>query len=415
MTPKIDLPINLIIKQYTIDMLSTVKIAKLYNVSNCTISAILRKNNIKIRQVNLRHNPNSSHKIILTKEQINEVIRLYSIEHLSTVIIGKQFGVSFPTILRILRENNIEVIDSHNNKYRNDLIDLSKLPPLIHNPKHINHGLTGEVTCPKCGKLRRLQLSNQRIKDIAINDGKCNICTMKDRASILDVNIIKDLYINNNLTMQQLSRKFHCTSKSIKEILLNNNITIKSKFYYHTLKINNNGTLESPILGDMCKGTDIGLNDKAFYVRIACAKCGLEQWRCKSHIVRGQILCRECAMIKFGENHRGEKAFGWKGGLSFEPYDYKFNDRLKEQIRKRDNYTCQLCGKKQNGIKLSVHHIDYNKKNSNPTNLISLCSAQRGIVTNNTSCHTKTNANRKYWTKYFNNLLIKLGVISSEP
>lgn len=91
--------------------------------------------------------------------------------------------------------------------------------------------------------------------------------------------------------------------------------------------------------------------------------------------------------------HLGEKSHCWKGGISFEPYTPEFNERLKEQIRRRDNFTCQLCGLIQNGHKHTVHHIDYNKKNNNPENLITLC----------TNCHSKTNIiNRNYWTDYFN-------------
>ena len=59
----------------------------------------------------------------------------------------------------------------------------------------------------------------------------------------------------------------------------------------------------------------------------------------------------------------GENNPAWRGGISFEPYCHKFNDRLKEQIRHRDNRTCQLCGKAEilNGQRLSVHHINSNK------------------------------------------------------
>ncbi len=83
----------------------------------------------------------------------------------------------------------------------------------------------------------------------------------------------------------------------------------------------------------------------------------------------------------------------WKGGLSFEPYGQEFNNQLKEKIRKRDNYECQECRKKQIQlkIKLDVHHIDYNKKNNSKINLISLCR----------KCHVSTNKNRKHWTRYF--------------
>lgn len=94
-----------------------------------------------------------------------------------------------------------------------------------------------------------------------------------------------------------------------------------------------------------------------------------------------------------GLAEQGEKNWNWLGGKSFEPYGLEFNKELKEKIRKRDNYECQECHKKQEESKgkLSVHHIDYNKKNNSPTNLISLCQ----------KCHVKTNHNRKHWEKHF--------------
>ena len=87
----------------------------------------------------------------------------------------------------------------------------------------------------------------------------------------------------------------------------------------------------------------------------------------------------------------GEKAPNWQGGLSFEPYSIEFNRRLKEFILSRDRYTCQLCGQIQNGHRHCIHHIDYDKKNCNPSNLITLCN----------KCHGKTNSNRNYWNNYF--------------
>jgi len=64
---------------------------------------------------------------------------------------------------------------------------------------------------------------------------------------------------------------------------------------------------------------------------------------------------------------------------------------LKRSIRERDNYTCRICGKQQTEITFAVHHKDYDKKNCNPDNLITLCR----------SCHSKTNQNRDYWLNYF--------------
>ncbi|MEK6878675.1 MAG: NUMOD3 domain-containing DNA-binding protein [Nanoarchaeota archaeon] len=89
-----------------------------------------------------------------------------------------------------------------------------------------------------------------------------------------------------------------------------------------------------------------------------------------------------------GANHPS-----WKGGLSFEPYSPLFNRQLKEKIRVRDNFICQLCGvpELECNRRLSIHHIDYNKQNCDTGNLTSLC----------VSCNAKVNKERKYWKDYF--------------
>jgi len=104
---------------------------------------------------------------------------------------------------------------------------------------------------------------------------------------------------------------------------------------------------------------------------------------------------------RLSERSKGEKNPSWRGGISFEPYSIEFNEELKEKIRKRDNHRCQECFKHHDELftkngrryKLIIHHIDYNKKNNNPNNLISLCR----------NCHVKTNFKRKDWIKHFQN------------
>jgi hypothetical protein len=93
------------------------------------------------------------------------------------------------------------------------------------------------------------------------------------------------------------------------------------------------------------------------------------------------------------KNSSGSNNPSWLGGISKEPYSWTFNRKFKKQIRERDNFTCQECGKTEDELKysLTVHHIDYNKKNTTPENTISLC----------IGCHTKTNFNREYWQKRF--------------
>lgn len=56
--------------------------------------------------------------------------------------------------------------------------------------------------------------------------------------------------------------------------------------------------------------------------------------------------------------------------------------------------SCAVCGIRENGKKLSLHHIDYDPGNNDPSNLIPLCG----------SCHSKTKGNRKYWIGYFTEL-----------
>lgn len=93
----------------------------------------------------------------------------------------------------------------------------------------------------------------------------------------------------------------------------------------------------------------------------------------------------------------GEKSPSWLGGINYIPYGPGNTGKLKEQIRFRDNYTCQECAKvwEIGKIKFDVHHIDYNKCNHNPWNRITLCN----------SCHRKTNFNREYWKEKFTFLL----------
>jgi len=96
---------------------------------------------------------------------------------------------------------------------------------------------------------------------------------------------------------------------------------------------------------------------------------------------------------KRGITRLGDKSPRWRGGISREPYAWTFNAELKEEVRRRDGYKCQLCGVPQAECdrKLPVHHIDYDKKNSDPVNLTALCNV----------CNAKVNANRTYWTAFF--------------
>lgn len=114
---------------------------------------------------------------------------------------------------------------------------------------------------------------------------------------------------------------------------------------------------------------------------------------------RFKILWKEnyekfCMRNKIVNSGRfGDKNSNWKGGLSKEGYPYLFNKNLKEEIKRRDNFTCQNPNCSGKSKILTVHHINYKKCWCSQTNLITLC----------VSCNSRANSNRKdtqlfYWT-----------------
>ena len=122
-------------------------------------------------------------------------------------------------------------------------------------------------------------------------------------------------------------------------------------------------------------------NWKGGKIKRICEACGKEFFTDRDKIKRGQgnFCSRNCV--------------SWIDGRSFEPYPPSFNQQLKDRIRVRDNFICQKCGvpELECNTRLHCHHIDYNKKNCEENNLISLCN----------SCNSKVNANREYWKEYF--------------
>ena len=127
-------------------------------------------------------------------------------------------------------------------------------------------------------------------------------------------------------------------------------------------------------------------------IEYICKNCGKAFIRKRSGLVY-----QFCSKLCSSEYHTGSLNGNWQGGKSFEPYGLEFNNGLREQIRKRDNFICQECGKIEEvlGCKLDVHHIDYDKTNNKPENLICLCK----------SCHAKTGFNREDWINYFKKIM----------
>jgi len=141
------------------------------------------------------------------------------------------------------------------------------------------------------------------------------------------------------------------------------------------------------------------------YKKHYCIDCGKEikrhnAIRCKSCV--GKYRWSICPLKIRGS--KLENNGNWQGGKSFEEYPIEFNEQLREQIRKRDNYTCKNCGMIEEehlivyGRLLHVHHIDYDKKNCVEGNLITLC----------ISCNVRANSNKNNWLVFYQNKIRKL-------
>ena len=150
--------------------------------------------------------------------------------------------------------------------------------------------------------------------------------------------------------------------------------------------------------------------EKRYQDGVVAKSCGCVWYELSANSRIGSIRSEETRQ-KMKDKHRdcsgknnpmygkiGESSPNWQNGISFEIYPQEFNKELKQQILERDNYICQDLNCEDNHNKLHIHHIDYDKQNNNPKNLITLCH----------SCHAKTIGKKKrnYYTEFYQNIMI---------
>lgn len=124
-------------------------------------------------------------------------------------------------------------------------------------------------------------------------------------------------------------------------------------------------------------------------VELSCNWCGKKIKVNEYYIMRYKFhFCsRECQRKFHSVFIQKENNPNWRGGKTYEPYSPDFNKVLKKYIKERDSYTCQLCGITLEELKrigvyhnLYVHHIDMDKNNNSPYNLVTLCDRCHGKV-----------------------------------
>jgi 5-methylcytosine-specific restriction endonuclease McrA len=126
-----------------------------------------------------------------------------------------------------------------------------------------------------------------------------------------------------------------------------------------------------------CSYACMGAGQREPKIRKICPVCGksFEVWPSHERV-------RYCSHKCHGFAARGEKHPLWKGGR-FPFYGSDWHE-VRQRIRDRDGYRCQVCGVPESQLtyRLHVHHIiprgDFNgdlAAANDPTNLISLCRA----------------------------------------
>lgn len=139
-----------------------------------------------------------------------------------------------------------------------------------------------------------------------------------------------------------------------------------------------------------------GLNDKEIAKIEDCHFSTIRRWRKKNNLATkikyGYNSDGSYRGIVFRKGHllnKGEKHWNWRGGISLENnrafYRREEWKDARDKCYKRDNYICQMCGRK--GLYFNAHHIksrrDFPELELELSNLLTVC----------VSCHLKIEHN----------------------
>jgi hypothetical protein len=173
-----------------------------------------------------------------------------------------------------------------------------------------------------------------------------------------------------------------------------------TKYLFKIGKLNQSGEYHSQYKKGLPKCLDCG-EQLDNYGAKRCHSC------CQKGTLHPNVRGKNNGMFGKKQTLETKKLISLANGGTGIPYENEkynrtlFNEKLKESIRKRDNYICQNCGMTEeehiivNGQVLHVHHIDYNKDNCNANNLITVC----------INCNSRANVNRNYWQEIYTKLI----------
>lgn len=119
------------------------------------------------------------------------------------------------------------------------------------------------------------------------------------------------------------------------------------------------------------------------YLEVSCFQCGKGTIKQAGKVKRNahQFCSWRCYSSWRNGKFTGESSPCWQGGRI--PYGSGWTEAVRQEVRRRDNFTCQVCGKStaEYGRKLDVHHIVTcrNGGSHSPDNLLTVCQ----------TCHAK--------------------------
>lgn len=273
-------------------------------------------------------------------ENLEELLKsLYVKDKLSTRDVAKKLGVGQTTIRRWLKLYNIDARSIEESVktsiYLNKKAKLSSLYKKEYVERSIENGSRLIKICPICGK------SFETIKSI------------------------NSTYCSRSCAGKSLEKENTCDRCG--KILLNK----WSKYCPECLKI---------------------VRHDNFYKRIhtICAQCGNDLEVIPSVFNKNEHnFCNvECMSKYYSEHYSGKNSPTWKGGKKHYQGHWL---KQRDLARKRDNYTCQLCGVTEDEWhkEMDVHHIkNYrlfeNKEDANNLeNLVCLCNKCHSFVHSN--------------------------------
>lgn len=310
-------------KEYIKDKNSGSIIAKKHGISKHTLYRYLRKYDIPIRSngeaaILLHH----SGFIICNGKYSNKdwLYGKYITEKLSTIKIGKICGVSSATIKRWLKKHNIKARSISEALKGKHLSEEQR--------KNISKGLIGKSGWNK-GKTK---YNDSAMAKMAETRTEYYMCPG------VGINLMRGLYYH----------LYYIENKSTREIADSMNVNI------NIVRFN---LFKKMLLERM---------EQTSKIKVKCTYCGKELWRWPHQIKankRNEFFCNQKCQgrwTKISGYRSGSKASQWKhgkGALYRKIVRSENYIEWRNEIYKRDWYTCQLCHERCTSKNIRAHHI----------------------------------------------------------